>query len=84
MTHVCGGPDIQNTLIEIVMSVSRDQHTHFNLLIQRDESKSHVRAAENPQRFCIQRAATCFTWCFVLGGLEIAFITLHVWDRLPD
>jgi len=72
------------TLIDIVMSASRDQHTHFNLLIQKVERKIDVRAAQNLQKFGTQRAVTCFTWCLVLGGLESAFITLHVRDRLPD
>ena len=69
---------------EIVMSASRDQRTHFNLLIQKVERKIDVRAAQNLQKFGTQRAVTCFTWCLVLGGLESAFITLHVRDRLPD
>jgi len=67
-----------------MMSALRDQHTHFNILIQKEEREVDVRVAENLQKLGIQRAVTCFTRCLVLGGLESAFITLHVRDRLPD
>jgi len=75
---------IFETFTGIVLSASREQHAHFNILIQKKDAKVDVWVAENLQEFSIQRAAACFTWCLVLGGLDSTFITLPVRDRLPN
>lgn len=75
---------ISESYLQTMMSAFREQHAHFNLQIQKKDAKVDVRVAENLQEFIIKGAVACFTWSLVFGGLESAFITLHVRDRLPD
>ena len=77
---------IFKTPVEIIMSASRDQHNHFNLLIQKEERKVDVRVAEDLQKFGIpNRAANWSSLSSVFGNrLKRVAVVLHVWDSLSD
>jgi len=76
---------ISESYLQTMMSAFREQHTHFNILIQKKDAKVDVRVAEDQQEFNIptEPPIALHGVLFSGTGSNVA-VVLHVWDLLSD